>query len=679
MAAEALAHSICAASDVSAAGGIMQDTTHAATKKCARHGCHMGMCAEHVFSATFRGEAHEICSRCDRDIRVYAEAGSADPWLDLVREDYPALAALLAAPPAPPPLEPARRPRRVLVKFPTRSRPAQFLDVLGRWRSLASGTHEVAYLVTLDEDDPAMNEPGMLAALHGMPGVEAIVGRSASKVEACNRDMEGRVFDVLLLASDDMVPQVPGWDEILVRDMVREFPGFDGALHYPDGYRADIVTLSVMGGNLYGRLGHLYHPSYRSLWCDDEFTAVASALGKLAFCGTLLALHEHPANRGGLGADGLYERNEIPRAADEANFRVRKARRFDMPQAALSVLVATIPERAAMLDRLLASLHAQALALPCPWDVEIRTLRDEGAMTVGAKRNALLAEARGRWSCFVDDDDDVSDDYLARILAALKEDPDCVTFMGSVTHDGAPWMNWRFRRGCPDGQTGDDGVLWRRPNHLCPVRTVLARRFAYPDADFGEDTAWAAAAEPSLTSEAVIDAVLYHYRFSTLGTRTRGPSARRAPPADAPAHEVCASSEMRAVSGGVRQDTRHAAVRRCSRQGCLMGMCDAHTFVRSRSGVPQPVCSMCDRDMQAYVDAGSQDPWLDLVREDDPELLSLRDAAPPEPYLPSVAAAGPATGEMEIARQADGRMTVRFAADARSEALAGDDADGRGK
>ena len=41
-----------------------------------------------------------------------------------------------------------------------------------------------------------------------------------------------------------------------------------------------LMTLPKMGWKLHEWIGHLYHPSYTSLYSDNEMTQVCSMLGK---------------------------------------------------------------------------------------------------------------------------------------------------------------------------------------------------------------------------------------------------------------------------------------------------------------------------------------------------------------------------------------------------------------
>src|SRR5574341_337913 len=75
----------------------------------------------------------------------------------------------------------------------------------------------------------------------------------------------------------------------------------------------------------------------------------------------------------------------------------------------LSILVPTIPGREKKLASLLASLDAQVKHRS---DIELLVLRDNRSMTIGEKRNKMIALARGDYCVFVDDDDDVAADSI---------------------------------------------------------------------------------------------------------------------------------------------------------------------------------------------------------------------------------------------------------------------------
>ena len=214
------------------------------------------------------------------------------------------------------------------------------------------------------------------------------------------------------------------------------------------------------------------------------------------------------------------------------------------PVAEGMVVITESPEiaqaRKATLQLLLGNLNGQLAALEDPWAVEIRINRDGGEKPVGVKRNELLAVARGRYVVFIDDDDQVAPDYMADILAALARQPgvDCVVFAGELTvdsHDAGPFDFGLEHR----HYYQQDGVYYRTPNHLCPVKRTLALATGFPAVNRGEDTDYAVRLYPQLQSQAVVrrpatsdliegsgrpgKKTLYFYHFSTRGTKTQKP------------------------------------------------------------------------------------------------------------------------------------------------------------
>jgi hypothetical protein len=205
---------------------------------------------------------------------------------------------------------------KILCKYPTRSRPSKFLEVFDLYNRMASGKHELSFVLTLDEDDVTMNNPAMrrmLSRLEDRGVVKSFFGSSKSKIQAVNADMidphTGATwdFDILILVSDDMIPEVAGYDGIVVAEMLASFPDLDGVVHYNDGLRGESLnTLSIMGRKYYERFGYIYHPDYASVFADNEFTQVSRALGKAVYRDQVIIRHRWMEQ----GKDALYARNE---------------------------------------------------------------------------------------------------------------------------------------------------------------------------------------------------------------------------------------------------------------------------------------------------------------------------------------------------------------------------------
>ncbi len=217
---------------------------------------------------------------------------------------------------------------RILLKYPTRGRPQQFLKTLQGWVKNAADPSRISIIVSYDADDATMT-PAVIAqaeAIH--PALVAVKGNSKTKIAACNADLSEYKGDweVVLLVSDDMVCRRFGWDEIIHVKMAELYPDTDGVLWFHDGTKQrDIMTLSCIGHRYYDRDRFIYHDSYASFWCDNEATDVARSRGKLTFIESPIASHEHPSWLGGMKPDATYQRNNKYWKADEANYHRRKA------------------------------------------------------------------------------------------------------------------------------------------------------------------------------------------------------------------------------------------------------------------------------------------------------------------------------------------------------------------
>ena len=216
----------------------------------------------------------------------------------------------------------------LLVKFPTRSRPDKFLEVLGKYTSMST-TGKVRYLITLDVDDELTNTQEVIGKAKSMGDVTVAVGVSQGKIHACNRDMEqAGDWDVLVLASDDMVPVKAGWDAYVTAAFGIYFPDTDGVVHFSDGH-TPLNTQCILGRKYFDRFGYIYHPAYRSLWCDNEFQQVSWTLDKSVFINETIIEHQHYTN--GYGQpDALMRYTERLYDLDRRTYEKRRAMNFGL-------------------------------------------------------------------------------------------------------------------------------------------------------------------------------------------------------------------------------------------------------------------------------------------------------------------------------------------------------------
>lgn len=222
---------------------------------------------------------------------------------------------------------------KFLFKYPSRSRPDSFQEILDRYYNFLSGKHEYEFIVSLDEDDVTMNNKPMRNYLKGKDSLEFYFGNNKSKIQAINADMEKAKtdWDILFLISDDMRPKIQGFDDIIAHNMSNFFPEKDGFLHYNDGRVGNrLATLTVMGRKMYDNWGYIYHPDYVSLWCDNEQTEVSKRSKKYKYFDIVLVHHEWHGGRNDKKRDKLYNRNESYFRTDKLMFEKRK--RYGFPK-----------------------------------------------------------------------------------------------------------------------------------------------------------------------------------------------------------------------------------------------------------------------------------------------------------------------------------------------------------
>ena len=229
--------------------------------------------------------------------------------------------------------------KHLLLNWATRQRPGKFMKNLDAYLSMASGKHRITVVVSMDKDDLLCNNQHFRKFLDNKKSetVEVIYsyGESLGKIAAINRDIPATPWDILISTADDMEPAEQGWDDIIVQDMIREFPNMDGALNYNDdprlvekdaeGYKT-LITLPVIGRKLYDRFGYIYHPDYKSESCDDEQTIVFTRLSVLKHIDSRPIFHNFKPWH-----DELMIRNmHVGQTIDRKKFLERQEKNFDM-------------------------------------------------------------------------------------------------------------------------------------------------------------------------------------------------------------------------------------------------------------------------------------------------------------------------------------------------------------
>lgn len=411
----------------------------------------------------------------------------------------------------------------LLIKIPTRTRPHQFFKNLDSFYSKLSQNIPYLFLITCDSDDESMNNSLVKRRLESYPNLEFSFSANASKVEACNKDLERYDFDILLAVHDDMQAVTKGFDEIIVNTMAEHFPDFDGVLNFHDGFiGGQCNTLPVVGKKFYDRFGYLYNPAYKALVCNVELTNISKMLKKEVIIDQPIIRHNHPSwNAGKL--DALYTKNEAHHEEDLGTFLRRRSESFGLSQEILeaatpklwSILICTIEGREESFERLCDKLKTQINALGLCDEIEILSCKDKrGENTVGLKRNKLMEQSSGLYTQFLDDDDDIHEDFIKMIYEKLQSKPDCVSLTGIITTNGTNPKTF-IHSIKYDDYFEQNNIYFRPPNHINPIKRSIAIQFAFPEKNVGEDTDWAMSIAHSklIKTEEVIETPYYFYQY----------------------------------------------------------------------------------------------------------------------------------------------------------------------
>jgi len=176
-----------------------------------------------------------------------------------------------------------------------------------------------------------------------------------------------------------------------------------------------------------------------------------------------------------------------------------------------TIMILTQPSRAQFLSRLITKLGPQVAEHE--EDVEISLHYFDKNLTMGENRQWMVESAWSEYICFVDDDDLVADDYVARIYPLLDGEVDYVGFMVQTYIDGKKLLptshSLRHEHWFEDGNGA-----YRDISHLNPIKRELALRATHKGG-YTHDQDWASQlrAQKVVTKEHFISDVMYFYYY----------------------------------------------------------------------------------------------------------------------------------------------------------------------
>lgn len=195
-----------------------------------------------------------------------------------------------------------------------------------------------------------------------------------------------------------------------------------------------------------------------------------------------------------------------------------------------SICILSIPERLSNLDKIYKKLSKDDR-------VEIITLLDNKSISIAEKRNKLLSISRGKFVSFLDDDDDVDENFVNEILKVIEETQqkspndlvDVIVFDQKCIIDGKTLMV-NFNVGNPHepailNEKGEFNPIKRPPYHMHIWKKEIAcsERFrsVYFNGQSSEDIDWLLRLYPKIRTFAKINKVLHYYIYNSKTTASR--------------------------------------------------------------------------------------------------------------------------------------------------------------
>jgi len=214
-------------------------------------------------------------------------------------------------------------PQTISMIHATRGRPELSREAYELWMAAASGEHTLEYILSVDDDDPTMEDTS------GWPDtVKVIRGDNRGNVDAYNRGVWSSAGKVIVQVHDDVKPP-QDWD-LLIVDRLGDLDA-PALLQVDDGNPVNpgkpyLVTIAIMTRAYALRVGGLWNPGYVSIYCDDDLSLKALQDGVFIKAPEIKFDHKW----GGADGDETYRRSYRPAnwKTGEALLEKRKAAGF---------------------------------------------------------------------------------------------------------------------------------------------------------------------------------------------------------------------------------------------------------------------------------------------------------------------------------------------------------------
>lgn len=213
---------------------------------------------------------------------------------------------------------------KISLLHPSRGRPLKSLENSKEWLENSSGDYEIEIVCAVDNDDPMKEE-------YFKNYSDCYSSDTANVVQATNHAAFKSTGDILVYLSDDFKCPYE-WDKLIIKEFENENRPLvlkvDDCLQ---PFHARILTIPIMNRALYERLGYFWHPSYKSMFVDQDLFETALSIGAVKNCEHLKFPHHHysnPDDKIRSDRDETYKRSESFWDQGKKVFHMRRAQKF---------------------------------------------------------------------------------------------------------------------------------------------------------------------------------------------------------------------------------------------------------------------------------------------------------------------------------------------------------------
>jgi len=188
----------------------------------------------------------------------------------------------------------------------------------------------------------------------------------------------------------------------------------------------------------------------------------------------------------------------------------------------LSIIMLTVPERKEQFNKIknkvLKQINYCNEVHPTLGEVEIIEINSpkllDGGESIGKKRNIGMNQAKGKYVIWLDDDDNISPDYVETLLRLAESNADVLTFNQLCKFENY-WMIVKMNLSILEDEQARPGIIERRPYSICAFKKEVVKNIKWIDANINEDVNFINEALKLVKTECNSERILHEYNRET--------------------------------------------------------------------------------------------------------------------------------------------------------------------